>query len=308
MAKRDTEIEAIDETPVEASEPTVGERLRAAREKMGLSLEDLAAQTRIPQRHLESIERADWDALPAPTYTTGFAKSYASAVGLDRTDIGDQLRAEMGGQRFTANTMETFEPADPRRSMPKWLVIGTIVALVVIVGLMSWLNNRSLEQTDNGANAPVATATNAPPAQQPAQAAATAPAAGPVLLTATDAVWMQITESGGTTLFSGVLQAGQTFTVSPQSSGVMLKTAKPEALKITVGGRIAPQVGPPAKKVTVSLAPADLLKGPAAAESAPAPAAATPSPTPRRNSSPPAPSPAPAPAPAETPSTTNTAA
>lgn len=308
MAKRDTEIEAIDETPVEASEPTVGERLRAAREKMGLSLEDLAAQTRIPQRHLESIERADWDALPAPTYTTGFAKSYASAVGLDRTDIGDQLRAEMGGQRFTANTMETFEPADPRRSMPKWLVIGTIVALVVIVGLMSWLNNRSLEQTDNGANAPVATATNAPPAQQPAQAAATAPAAGPVLLTATDAVWMQITESGGTTLFSGVLQAGQTFTVPPQSSGAVLKTAKPEALKITVGGRIAPQVGPPAKKVTVSLAPADLLKGPAAAESAAAPAAATPSPTPRRSASPPAPSPAPAPAPAETPSTTNTAA
>lgn len=308
MAKRDTEIEAIDETPVEASEPTVGERLRAAREKMGLSLEDLAAQTRIPQRHLESIERADWDALPAPTYTTGFAKSYASAVGLDRTDIGDQLRAEMGGQRFTANTMETFEPADPRRSMPKWLVIGTIVALVVIVGLMSWLNNRSLEQTDNGANAPVATAANAPPAQQPAQAAATPPAAGPVLLTATDAVWMQITESGGTTLFSGVLQAGQTFTVPPQSSGAMLKTAKPEALKITVGGRIAPQVGPPAKKVTVSLAPADLLKGPAAAESAPAPAAATPSPTPRRSASPPAPSPAPAPAPAETPSTTNTAA
>lgn len=308
MAKRDTEIEAIDETPVEASEPTVGERLRAAREKMGLSLEDLAAQTRIPQRHLESIERADWDALPAPTYTTGFAKSYASAVGLDRTDIGDQLRAEMGGQRFTANTMETFEPADPRRSMPKWLVIGTIVALVVIVGLMSWLNNRSLEQTDNGANAPVATATNAPPPQQPAQPAATAPAAGPVLLTATDAVWMQITESGGTTLFSGVLQAGQTFTVPPQSSGAMLKTAKPEALKITVGGRIAPQVGPPAKKVTVSLAPADLLKGPAAAESAAAPAAATPSPTPRRSASPPAPSPAPAPAPAETPSTTNTAA
>lgn len=307
MAKRETEIEAIDETPVEASEPTVGERLRAAREKMGLSLEDLAAQTRIPQRHLESIERADWDALPAPTYTTGFAKSYASAVGLDRTDIGDQLRAEMGGQRFTANTMETFEPADPRRSMPKWLVIGTIVALIVIVGLMSWLNNRSLEQTDNGANAPVATATNAPPARQPAQAAATAPAAGPVLLTATDAVWMQITESGGTTLFSGVLQAGQTFTVPPQSSGAMLKTAKPEALKITVGGRTAPQVGPPAKKVSVSLAPADLLKGPAAAGSAPAPAAPTPTPTPRRSALPPVPSPAPAPAPAETPPTTNAA-
>ena len=303
MAKRDTEIEPIAETPAEASEPTVGERLRAAREKVGLSLDDVAAQTRIPQRHLESIERADWDALPAPTYTTGFAKSYASAVGLDRTEIGDQLRAEMGGQRFTANTMETFEPADPRRSMPKWLVIGTIVALIVIVGVMSWLNNRSLEQPDNGPNAPIATATTPPPAQQPAQPAATAPAAGPVLLTATDAVWMQITDNGGATLFSGVLQAGQTFTVPPQSSGAMLKTAKPEALRITVGGRVAPQVGPPAKKVTVSLAPADLLKGPA---TAPAPAPAAQPPTPRRSASPPAS--APAPAPTETPTTSNTAA
>lgn len=309
MAKRDTEIEAIDETPVETVEPTVGERLRAAREKTGLTLEDLAAQTRIPQRHLESIERADWDALPAPTYTTGFAKSYASAVGLDRTEIGDQLRAEMGGQRFTANTMETFEPADPRRTMPKWLVIGTIVGLIVIVALMSWLNNRSLEQTDNEANAPAATATTPPATQQPAQPAATSPAVGPVVLTATDAVWMQVSEAGGTTLYSGVLQGGQSFTVPPQSNGATLKTAKPEALRITVGGRVAPQVGPPAKKVTVSLAPADLLKGPSTASAAPEPVAAPAAkkaPTPRR-SPPPAAAPAPAPAPAQAAPTTNAA-
>src|SRR5690242_21066835 len=119
MPKRDVEDEPLDEQVVEPAIPTVGERLRAAREEKGLSLEDVAAQTRIPQRHLESIENANWDALPAPTYTTGFAKSYASAVGLDRTEIGDQLRAEMGGQRFTANTLESFEPADPRRTMPK---------------------------------------------------------------------------------------------------------------------------------------------------------------------------------------------
>src|SRR5690348_18387800 len=111
MPKRDPEIEAVEETPVEEDVPTVGQRLRAAREEKGLSLEDVAAQTRIPQRHLASIEAADWGSLPTPTYTIGFAKSYAGVVGLDRTDIGDQLRAEMGGQRFTANAVETFEPA-----------------------------------------------------------------------------------------------------------------------------------------------------------------------------------------------------
>ncbi len=88
-------MDELDETEV----PTVGERLRAAREEKGLSLEDVAAQTRIPRRHLESLEKADWEKLPAPTYTTGFAKSYASAVGLDRTEIGEQLRTEMGGAR-----------------------------------------------------------------------------------------------------------------------------------------------------------------------------------------------------------------
>src|ERR1044072_4467237 len=98
----------MDEELVETDMPTVGERLRAAREEKGLSLEDIAAQTRIPQRHLESLETADWDKLPAPTYTTGFAKSYAGAVGLDRSEIGEQLRAEIGGQRSPHATADIF--------------------------------------------------------------------------------------------------------------------------------------------------------------------------------------------------------
>src|SRR3954467_11518319 len=137
----------MDEELVETEVPTVGERLKAAREEKGLSLEDIAAQTRIPQRHLESIEVANWDNLPAPTYTTGFAKSYASAVGLDRTEIGEQLRAEMGGQRSPTAPAEVFEPADPARTMPKSLVFGTIAAVIVLVILMSWLNRRSLDQS-----------------------------------------------------------------------------------------------------------------------------------------------------------------
>ena len=265
---------------------------------------------RIPRRHLESIETADWDALPAPTYTTGFAKSYASAVGLDRTEIGDQLRAEMGGQRFTANTMETFEPADPRRTMPKWLVIGTIVSLVVIVAVMSWLNNRSLEQPDEASSTIIAQApTNAPPAQQqPAQPAAPA-AHAPVVLAATAPVWFQVSEKGGATLFSGMLQPGQTYAVPAAATAPVLKTGKPEALTINVGNQVAPPVGPPAKTVAdVSLLPNDLMKGGASAAPAPAspPPAATRPPAPRRRAAPPPA--APAPAPAETPPTTNTAA
>lgn len=293
MAKRDAEIETVEEPQVEAEAPTVGERLRAAREKHGMRLEDIAAQTRIPQRHLEALERSDWDSLPAPTYTTGFAKSYASAVGLDRTDIGDQLRAEMGGQRFTANTLESFEPADPRRTMPKWLVIGTIVGLVVLIALMSWLNQRSLQEPDQTTNVVAASEASAPPAPTTAKPTPPPPpAAGqPVVLTATAPVWLQVSEKGGATLFSGMLQPGQTYAVPATATAPLLKTGKPEALRVTVGNQVAPPVGPPATTVSkISLLSADLMKVSAAPAKAGTPPPAS---APASTSAPPPEAPAP---------------
>ena len=250
----------MDEEAVETDVPTVGERLRAAREEKGLSLEDVAAQTRIPRRHLESLETADWDKLPAPTYTTGFAKSYATAVGLDRTEIGEQLRGEMGGVRPAQPIAEVFEPADPARTMPKGLVFGAIGAVILLIVLMTWLNERSLDQPDEAA-APAAATAQAPAQARQTAAAAPAPAAqGPVVLTATEAVWMQVSEKGGATLFSGILQPGQTFQVPPTATAPVLKTGKPEALRINVGTAVAPPIGPAATLVRdISLLPADLM-------------------------------------------------
>jgi len=294
MVKRTPETDEPEAEPVPDVPPTVGERLRAAREKAKLSLEDVAAQTRIPQRHLASIETAEWDSLPAPTYTIGFAKNYAGVVGLDRAEIGDQLREEMGGQRFATTSADVFEPADPRRTMPKSLVIGAVIAAVLLIAVMSFLNRRSLEQADeNVAGAPV-TANAAAPAPPPAP---TAPnASGPVVLTATGPAWIQVTDQGNS-LFQGELQAGQTYTVPPTATAPMLKAGKPEALNVTVGATAVPQIGPAGKVTTVSLRPADLLKTPTAAPSAPpAPDAAPPaSPQPRSRRAAAAPSPSPPP-------------
>jgi cytoskeletal protein RodZ len=293
-----------DEEAVETDVPTVGERLRAAREEKGLSLEDIAAQTRIPQRHLESLETADWDKLPAPTYTMGFAKSYASAVGLDRSDIGEQLKEEMGGVRAAPQMAEVFEPADPARTMPKSLVFGAIGAVILLIVLMTWLNERSLTEPEE-TNMQAAAAPTPQAAERPAAQAPAAAPQGPVVLSATDAVWVQVSEKGGATLFSGILQPGQTFTVPPTATAPVLKTGKAEALRVMVGNTVVPPVGPPSTTVRdVSLLPGDLLR----AGQAPAPAAALPNgaappsaPEPRadrRRTSAPA---ATAPAPAETP-------
>jgi cytoskeletal protein RodZ len=259
-----------DDEIIETTSSSAGERLRVAREEKGLSLEELASQTRIPLRHLQSLEQGDWSRLPAPTYTIGFAKSYASAVGLDRNEIAEDLRAEMGGLRPDSANAEVFQPADPGRTMPKWLVLTAIGGIIVVVLLLSWLNERSL--TDEAGPPPEVASTSRSP-QSPQVPAGQAPqpqpaqASGSVTLTATEPAWIQV-KDGESTLFEGVLNPGQNFQVPPNATAPLLKAGKPEALRITVGSAVAPPVGPPGQVASnVSLAPVDLMRGGAAAPS-----------------------------------------
>jgi hypothetical protein len=259
---------------VEPQPSTVGMELRLAREQKSLTLEDIAAQTRIPRRHLESLENSDWTRLPAPTYTTGFAKSYATAVGLDRTMIAERLRDEMGGVRPTHTTSEVFEPADPARTMPKWLVFGAIAAVLVLVLVMSWLNERSIFGSGEPANEPASAAATP---QQAGPSPARAPVAqGPVVITANEQVWLQI-KDGATTLKEGLLESGQSFEVPASAQAPVLMTGKPEAIRISVGTADAPPVGAAAQTVrNVSLRAADLMRRPGAAATPTLPAPSAP--------------------------------
>ena len=248
---------------------TAGERLRVAREGLGLSIEDVATTTRIPTRHLASLENGDFARLPAPTYSIGFAKSYASAVGLDRNEIGEQVRAELGGStRVQAKQSEQYETMDPARAMPKWLIFAVIAAIIAVVAGATWLNNRAQNAPDNVIGAEEADSLNqAAAAPLPA---ATADPSGPVLITATEPAWIQVRD-GTTLLKEGVLEPGQSFAVPPTATAPVLTTAKAEGLRITVGTATAPQIGPPAVRISkVSLLGAALMKGPAATAPAPA--------------------------------------
>ena len=294
-----SEIEIEDEIVL-----TAGERLRAAREALGLSVDDVATSTRIPTRHLTSLETSDFSKLPAPTYSVGFAKSYAGAVGLDRVEIGEQLRAEIGGTRLIPKQAEQFEPMDPARAMPRWLIFVAIGAIIAVALAASWLSSRSLNAPDNV----VAEESNILDPAPTAVPSPVANTAGPVVITANAQAWIQV-KDGTTLLKEGMLEPGQSFEIPPSAIAPMLTTGKAEALRISVGTANAPQVGPAATKVrNVSLLGPDLLRGPAAAQPAIAPPAAvtrpatrpTPRPAPRPVARPRAPAPAPA-------TTTNTA-
>jgi transcriptional regulator with XRE-family HTH domain len=257
----------------------VGERLREAREAKGLSLDDVAAMTRVPTRHLEHIDNGNWSALPAITYSLGFARAYAKAVGLNSTEIGTQLRAQLGSAPLASAATSYYEPADPARVPPKSLaLVAALIALLLVAGYFIWRNN-ALGDGDPLADAaavdtPIVAPAGAPPGQaaatQTTGAAAAGPASGPVVLTATDEVWLRVYDGkGGPALFQNSLKKGERFEIPASASRPMIRTGRPNALRVTVGTREIPPLGAAERTITdVSLLPADLVaraQGPQAA-------------------------------------------
>lgn len=258
---------------------TIGERLRAAREAKKMSLADVASKTRIPIRHLQHIEDGQWDALPAPTYSVGFARSYANTVGLNGNEIGAELREQIGSPRPTYETPTSYyEPADPARVPPRSLaMVAGGIALLLIVAYLIW-RSMSVDSVDP-ADAVAEPTPVAAPAQPQMQAPQAAPATGPVVLTATDEVWLRIYEGGGgASLYEGILSAGQTFEVPATAQNPQIRTGRPQALRVTVGGVEIPPLGQPEQTISdVSLRAADLSAragGATAQPGAAAPAAA----------------------------------
>jgi len=66
---------------------TVGEILKEAREKKGISLSEVEKATKIKVRFLESLEKNDFSKISEATVTKGLIKNYAEYLGLSSGDI-----------------------------------------------------------------------------------------------------------------------------------------------------------------------------------------------------------------------------
>ena len=71
----------------------VGFLVRTNREAAGLSLEEVARSTRIPLHHLRALEEDRLDDLPSRVYARGFIRLLAKAIGLDREEAEEVVRA-----------------------------------------------------------------------------------------------------------------------------------------------------------------------------------------------------------------------
>lgn len=243
--------ETNDDENVELNLHSTGETLRRAREQKNLSLEDIAKKTRIPQRHLASLESGDFDALPGRTYAIGFAKSYARTVGLVDATIGSQLRAEMEEQGHGAYQPEAsgYAPANPSSIPPSYLAwTAAGIGILVLVGYLVWrtliLNPADLTQmADSELVAPAQTAPENPDLPNEEDSGPAPSSDGTVVLTATEPVWMKVYDAEGTRLFENEMAAGDTFTVPADADNPQILTGRPDALTVTIDGRVVPQLG-----------------------------------------------------------------
>ena len=145
---------------------TIGGHLRAVREELGLSLQELAERTRISRQYLAAIEDGDLSALPSRPFAIGYVRAYAQAMELD---------GDAAAQRFKTETPDTSEPLqapvgvqhEQTRRSP--VIFGAAAAVVVAVVVWN-ISQRALTSDDP------------PPPSLPADAPAPASTNGPIAL------------------------------------------------------------------------------------------------------------------------------
>jgi len=116
----------------------VGAELRAARQRLGWALPDVAATLRIRLPFLEAIEDGRVADLPGNAYAVGFLRTYAASLGMDAAEVARRFRAE--AQEVNRKTELAFPAPVPTRGVPAGAVVllGVLLAAGAYVGWYRW--------------------------------------------------------------------------------------------------------------------------------------------------------------------------
>ncbi len=153
-----------------------GDRLRQAREKKGISLDDIAQITKIGTRQLAAMEAEEFDKLPGGIFNKGFVRSYARCVGLNEDEaVAEYLEAiQESPVAFKADIAVTEFPPEREpveradRGGPRLIpvLVGLAILALILAGVVWWRITHSTRE-------PVAAPTSSvvtPPISAPASA------------------------------------------------------------------------------------------------------------------------------------------
>lgn len=132
-----------------------GTQLKEARETRGLSLQQVAASTKISVSVLEALERGDFPRLPGGIFSRAFVRSYAVEVGANADEVVAKFVSELDAA--TPATAEAVRPdvteddiafLERQRRASLFLRVGLIVLALVLIGsLVAWQVRRGRAQT-----------------------------------------------------------------------------------------------------------------------------------------------------------------
>jgi cytoskeleton protein RodZ len=149
-----------------------GEHLKRERELRGVSLEEIAAATRIKTGFLEALESGRWNELPGGAFNRGFVRATARFLGLDEDGMVAEFALE------TAGESQAKPPARPSGSMPRdyrpALAAASAFLLLLIAGGWFAHHEISVRRQKRAAAAIAASAAiSVPPVAAPAANSAT---------------------------------------------------------------------------------------------------------------------------------------
>ncbi len=130
-------VELVDHSGGGLSSSTFGASLRAARLSRNISLDDVAAHTKINSTYLQDLEKNDLSKWPSSQfYRESYVRAYAEAIGLDPREVIDGFRREVAAGE--ASILAAPSPK-PRRLTPVTIPIILAVTFVLAYVLVRWV-------------------------------------------------------------------------------------------------------------------------------------------------------------------------
>lgn len=234
---------------------TLGPTLASARRKLGRSLAEAEAATRIRGKMLEALERGDWDVLPNAAYVRGYIISYAKFLELDPAPLLNMYTEETGHttNREKMRLPEQVVPTRDRAHHIPWRGAAVIAGAVLLVVLVIWGIGRftdgdeelppvpnvpestSTVPAGEGTTSPGVVATSTPSSVESTTttgepAVASEPFTLKIDVASDGASWLRVTVDG-LKAYEGTLAGGQSKTWDVQEEAVV-RVGKPSSVTV----------------------------------------------------------------------------
>lgn len=103
----------MSEEKTENTTESLGGYLLRQRTEQNITIDDLAADTRVPPKTIRAIEADDYSALPAEAFARGFYALIARRLGLDEKEI----LARFSKEQELPSASSSFSPPTTQESM-----------------------------------------------------------------------------------------------------------------------------------------------------------------------------------------------